>query len=75
MKLPFKLMQKPYIRKQKTPLDKVMAGIAVYERLSGEYPSIEEIAEACEHQKLNYTEAVKETLLAEFVGITLPEVI
>lgn len=74
MKLPFNLMQKPYIRKQKTPMDKVMAGIAVYKYLSEEYPSTQEIAEACQHQKLIYTLAVREALLAEFPDIELPEV-
>ena len=74
MKLPFNLMKKPYIRKQKTSIDKVMAGIAVYKHLSKEYPSIQEIIEACQHQKLTYTLEVKEALLAEFPGIELPEV-
>lgn len=71
MKLPFKLMQKPYIRKQKTPMDKIMAGIAMCEYLSKEYPSEQEILDAFEHQKLEYTEEAKKTLLAEFPDIEL----
>lgn len=65
-------MKKSYIRKQKKPIDKVMAAIALYKHFSDEYPPTEEISEVCKYQKLLLTEEVRSTLLAEFPGVELP---
>lgn len=74
MKLPFNLMKKPYIRKQKTKVDRVMAGIAMFKHFNDEYPSEQEILDAFEHQKLEYNDRARESLLKEFPGIILPEI-
>lgn len=66
------LLRKSYVRKPKTKLDKVMAGIALYDHLNSEYPPAEEIIEAFEHEKLEPKESLNNVLLKEFPGIELP---
>lgn len=67
------LLRKSYVRKPKTKLDKVMAGIALYDHLNDEYPPTEQIVEAFVHQKLKPTKDLNKILLKEFPGIELPE--